>query len=280
MNPAPNYVRVRAREVVINVRDAGAPDAPAVVLMHGVTATHDYVLMRATQLERSGFRVIAYDARGHGDSTAPARPDAYGYVELLDDLLAVIDDRGVSSALLVGASLGCHTALRCALDHPGRVTGVVAVTPAYDPERHPNRDAVRRAARLAGALRSGGADAFVDAYEFPDATPTRQAAFAEAMRRQLRRHAHPEAVADALEHAMGARPFGDLGELRGIRVPVLVAATRDELDSQHPLALAHRYAEVLGGADVVCEAEGRTPLAWNGAALARHVADFAAGIEL
>lgn len=270
---------MRSRDVVLNVRDEGAAGSPAVILLHGVTATHEYVLGRATHLQRSGFRVISYDARGHGDSTAPA-PGGYGYDRLLDDLVAVMEDRGVGAAVLVGASLGCHTALRCALEHPERVRGLVAVTPAYDPERHPDEDAVRRAARLASALRRAGADGFVEAYEFPDATPTRRAAFAEAMRRQLRRHAHPAAVADALEHVMGTRPFQDLHELAGLDLPVLVAATRDELDSQHPLALAKRYAAAVPRGTLVCEAEGKTPLAWNGAALARHVADFAAGIEL
>ncbi|MBV9309349.1 MAG: alpha/beta fold hydrolase, partial [Solirubrobacterales bacterium] len=45
----------------------GAP----VILLHGLTATRRYVVMGSRALERSGFRVIAYDARGHGRS-APA----------------------------------------------------------------------------------------------------------------------------------------------------------------------------------------------------------------
>ena len=42
-----------------------------VVLLHGLTATRRYVVMGSRSLERSGHRVIAYDARGHGRS-APA----------------------------------------------------------------------------------------------------------------------------------------------------------------------------------------------------------------
>ena len=44
-----------------------------VVLLHGLTATRRYVVMGSRALERSGHRVIAYDARGHGRSVAGAR---------------------------------------------------------------------------------------------------------------------------------------------------------------------------------------------------------------
>ena len=46
---------------------------PAVVLLHGLTATRRYVVMGSRTLERSGRRVIAYDARGHGRSTPRTR---------------------------------------------------------------------------------------------------------------------------------------------------------------------------------------------------------------
>ena len=40
-----------------------------VVLLHGLTATRRYVVMGSRALERSGHRVISYDARGHGQSS-------------------------------------------------------------------------------------------------------------------------------------------------------------------------------------------------------------------
>jgi 3-oxoadipate enol-lactonase len=48
-------------------------EGPPVVGLHGLTATRRYVLMGSRQLERSGRRVILYDARGHGES--PPAPD-------------------------------------------------------------------------------------------------------------------------------------------------------------------------------------------------------------
>src|SRR6185436_18908060 len=104
-----------------------------VVLLHGLTASRRYVVMGSKSLERSGHRVIAYDARGHGRSSPAPSPEAYGYGELAGDLRAVLDERGVERAVLAGASMGAHTLLRFALDHGDRVAGLVVITPAYMP---------------------------------------------------------------------------------------------------------------------------------------------------
>src|SRR5438874_7555134 len=79
-----------------------------VVLLHGLTATRRYVVMGSKALERSGHRVISYDARGHGRSS-PA--SSYGYPELGGDLQAVMEVFGIERAVLAGASMGAHTIL-------------------------------------------------------------------------------------------------------------------------------------------------------------------------
>ena len=80
-----------------------AGEGVPVVLLHGLTATRRYVVMGSKNLERGGHRVVMYDARAHGRSD-PA--EAYGYGELADDLLAVLDDRGIDRAVLAGSSMG------------------------------------------------------------------------------------------------------------------------------------------------------------------------------
>ena len=107
--------------VRLSVEEAG--EGIPVVLLHGLTATRRYVVMGSRALERSGHRVIAYDARGHGQSTPAPAADAYGYDELAADLAAVLDELEVERAVLAGASMGAHTALRLALDAPERVAG-------------------------------------------------------------------------------------------------------------------------------------------------------------
>src|SRR6478736_1680868 len=86
--------------------DDSGGDGPAVVLLHGLTATRRYVVMGSTSLERAGNRVIAYDARGHGESDPAPSPEAYEYTDLADDLGTVLDERGIERAVLAGASMG------------------------------------------------------------------------------------------------------------------------------------------------------------------------------
>jgi len=129
-----------------------------VVLLHGLTATRRYVVMGSRALERSSHRVIAYDARGHGQSSPAPSPEAYGYDELAADLEAVLDDRGIERAVLAGASMGAHTLLRFALDRPQRASGLVVITPAFDPQTN---DEPRRLAHwdaLSDGLRTGAID--------------------------------------------------------------------------------------------------------------------------
>ncbi len=112
--------------------DPARPGLP-IVLLHGLTATRRYVVMGSRLLERSGHRVVAYDARGHGRSSPAPDPAAYGYERLARDLEAVLDALGLARAALAGASMGAHTALRFALAHPERVAALGLVTPAFDP---------------------------------------------------------------------------------------------------------------------------------------------------
>jgi len=121
----------------LDVHDSG--EGTPVVLLHGLTATHRYVVMGSKALERSGHRVIAYDARGHGQSD-PAEP--YDYPALAADLQRVLDERGIDRAVLAGSSMGAHTLLRFALEQPERALALVVITPAYDPADFPG-DLVR-----------------------------------------------------------------------------------------------------------------------------------------
>src|SRR6059058_5429639 len=87
--------------VDLAVRETGDPGGQAVIVMHGLFGTRDYVLMGSTLLEEAGFRVIMYDARGHGGSTGPDDPEAYGYDVLAEDLVAVMDAFDVGAGLLL-----------------------------------------------------------------------------------------------------------------------------------------------------------------------------------
>ena len=102
---------------------ADAGEGIPVVLLHGLTATHRYVVMGSQALERSAHRVIAYDARGHGASAPRPTPRPTATTTSRPTSLRVLDERGIDRAVLAGASMGAHTALKVALEHPDRVAG-------------------------------------------------------------------------------------------------------------------------------------------------------------
>jgi pimeloyl-ACP methyl ester carboxylesterase len=260
--------------VRLAVEEAGA--GTAVVLLHGLTATRRYVVMGSKALERSGHRVIAYDARAHGASDGAPDPRAYGYPELTADLAAVMDAGGVESAVLAGASMGAHTLLRFALDQPQRVTGLCVITPAHDPDRFDDPIRLARWDALAEGLRNGGVEGFIAAYDVGDQVPQQWRETIETVLRQrIGSHAHPDALADAIRAVPRSEPFSGLEDLAAIDRPTTVVASRDEADPGHPFALARAYADAIPGARFVTEDEGKSPVAWQGGQLSRLIADVA-----
>lgn len=109
---------------------------PVVVCLHAGVADSRAWQDIVPALVESGMRVICYDRRGFGSTTAD--PEAFSHVE---DLWAVLDHLGIQSAVLVGNSQGGRIALDATLDSPDRVDGLVLVAaaitgaPRLDPER-------------------------------------------------------------------------------------------------------------------------------------------------
>jgi pimeloyl-ACP methyl ester carboxylesterase len=244
-----------------------------VVLLHGLTATHRYVVMGSKSLERSGHDVLTYDARGHGASDpAPEGPEAYTYEHLAGDLIDVLDGAGIERAVLAGSSMGAHTAVRVALEHPERVAGLVVITPAYDPEHWPG--GLARWDALSEGFRTGGVGGFVEAYGDEGPEQWRDA-IRKVLRQRMAYHEHPGAVADALRTVPRSRPFEHRDQLREIAVPTVVVADRDEPDPGHPLAVGELYASLIPGARLVVEEEGKSPIAWQGGQISRVIAELA-----
>jgi pimeloyl-ACP methyl ester carboxylesterase len=279
-----NFVLVRYTQMTeILVERAGvelsgdeAGEGVPVVLLHGLTATRRYVVMGSKALERSGHRVIAYDARGHGRSSPAPIPEAYTYDDLGRDLEAVLDARGIERAVLAGASMGAHTLLWLALGAPDRVAGAVVITPAYDPVSHDRDGRFEYWDALADGLERGGIDGFIEASARPDVPESWQETVEKVTRQRLSQHEHLDAVADALRAVPRSRPFGEISELARISVPTVVVASADEPDPGHPQAVGEAYAATIPGARLVLDEPGRSPIAWQGSQLSRLIAEVAA----
>lgn len=260
--------------VRLSVSDDGA-GAP-VVLLHGLTATRRYVVMGSRSLQRSGHRVLAYDARGHGRSSPARASGEYEYDDLGLDLEAVMDAAGIERAVLAGASMGAHTLLWLALHRPARVAGIVAITPAYldgreaaDPARLARWDA------LSEGLRTGGIDGFIAAQGEPRVPERWRDTVVTVIRQRLSGHEHLDAVADALHVVPRSRPFHSLADLASIAVPTVVVASDDEPDPEHPRAVGEAYAQMIPDARLVTDEPGHSPIAWQGSQLSRLIAGVA-----
>jgi pimeloyl-ACP methyl ester carboxylesterase len=247
-----------------------------VLLLHGLTATHRYVVMGSTALERSGHRVIAYDARGHGHSSPAAQADAYDYENLTLDAYAVLDALGIGRAILAGASMGAHTLIRMALREPDRVGGLVVITPSYDPVTNDDPDRLAYWDALAAGLRDGGVEGFVAAYGEPEVPEAWRETVLKVVRQRLAQHNHPRAVADALNAVPRSHPFSKLSDLAAITVPTAVVASADDADPGHPQAVGVAYASVIPGANLILDEPGHSPIAWQGSQLSKVIAELAA----
>jgi pimeloyl-ACP methyl ester carboxylesterase len=260
--------------VELAVWDTG--EGVPVLLLHGLTATHRYVVMGSSRLERAGHRVITYDARGHGASSPAPDPSAYGYEELALDALAVLDELEIARAVLAGASMGAHTLLRVALEHPERVGGLVVITPAYEPGDTEDPARLAHWDALSEGLRAGGVEGFVAAYGEPRVPAPWRDTVLTVIRQRLALHEHPDAVADALAAVPRSRPFDSLAELERIAVPAAVVASDDEADPEHPQAVGEAYAAAIPSAKLVTDEPGRSPVAWQGSQLSAVIGEVAA----
>ena len=268
--------RIEGAGVELAVEIAGDPrsTAPPLVLAHGLTATRRYVVHGSKLLPRSGYHVISYDARGHGESSpAPAR-SAYEYTDLVADLGSLLDELGLARVVLAGASMGAATALAFALAQPERIAALVQITPAHLGLPRADEHELARWNALADGLERGGAEGFLQVYGDPPVEPRFRTLIREAIRQRLERHHHPGAVADAIRVVVRSTAFDGVIALERIAAPTLIVASRDELDPEHPYAIAELYREHIEGAELVSEKPGSSPLAWRGAALSRAIDDF------
>ena len=191
-------IPVRDVTYAVDRTGAGSP----VVLLHGFTGCSASWAEVSRELAHE-HDVIAIDALGHGDSSAPEDPRRYHAAEQVADLHAVLDRLGVTRAVVVGYSMGARLALAFAAAYPSRVSALVLVSGGVG-----ERDAADRASRvlsdeaLASAIQRDGIEPFVERWERLPLWTTQMKADPSVLRRQR-------------EIRMRQRPAGLAGSLRG-----------------------------------------------------------------
>ena len=105
-----------------------AGDGPAVVLLHGWPDSHRLWREQLPALHAAGFRTIAPDQRGMGESYAPPAVEDYAMHTLVGDVLGIMDAVGVERAHVVGHDFGAAVAWGLASFVPDRVDRLVALS--------------------------------------------------------------------------------------------------------------------------------------------------------
>jgi pimeloyl-ACP methyl ester carboxylesterase len=118
--------------------ERGRADGTPVIFLHGVTdswRSFEHVL----PLLPESIRAIAVTQRGHGDASRPAE---YTYTAMANDVVQLMDALRISSAVLVGHSMGSLIAQSVAIDHPDRTRGLVLVAGLHTVKGHPEVEAM------------------------------------------------------------------------------------------------------------------------------------------
>jgi pimeloyl-ACP methyl ester carboxylesterase len=95
-----------------------------VVFIHGALGSKNLWWNQVGPFSKQ-YRTIAFDVRGHGESTKPDK--GYGPKDMLDDLSALLDNLKVNRAVFVGSSMGGVLAQMFSLSNPKKVIALVLV---------------------------------------------------------------------------------------------------------------------------------------------------------
>lgn len=115
--------------VDLSVVDEG--DGEAVLFIHGFPELAYSWRHQIPALAAVGFRAIAYDQRGYGESSKPTDVGAYALTHLVDDAIGLLDRLGLERATLVGHDWGSIVVWSAALMYPDRVDRVISLNVPY-----------------------------------------------------------------------------------------------------------------------------------------------------
>lgn len=112
----------------INIHYVEMGEGPVVILVHGFPDLWYSWRHQIPALASSGYRVIAIDQRGFGDSSVPYPVSEYSQEKLCRDVLDLMDLLGINQAAIVGHDWGGSVVWNLALSAPHRFTSVCAIT--------------------------------------------------------------------------------------------------------------------------------------------------------
>jgi pimeloyl-ACP methyl ester carboxylesterase len=112
----------------IRMHFAEQGDGPLVLLCHGFPESWYSWRHQLSALAQAGFRAVAPDMRGYGETDRPEAIDQYTLLHLVGDMVGLLDALGVESAVIAGHDWGAPVAWHAALLRPDRFRGVIGLS--------------------------------------------------------------------------------------------------------------------------------------------------------
>jgi pimeloyl-ACP methyl ester carboxylesterase len=254
--------------IQFNYREEGS--GRAFFFQHGLGAdlTQPFSLFRPP----AGIRLVAFDARAHGQTNPLGGPGKIRFDTFAEDLLALMDHLQIQRAVVGGISMGAGVALNLTLRFPERVEALVLSRPAWLDA--PNPWNVKMFSLIAELIRQHGAkrgqalfkdtDAYRDVLQqWPDVAHSLALQF-ESPR--------IEETAFKLESIITDTPSPNRQAWQSIRVPALVLANRQ--DPIHPFEYGEILARSIPGAQFKEITSKSISVERHGADVQRHIGAF------
>jgi pimeloyl-ACP methyl ester carboxylesterase len=250
----------------LQVREDGRVGAPALVLIHGWTASIHW-FDRLAPLLADRYRVVRVDLLGHGGSAKPE--DGYSMTQQADRVADALVRVGVRRALVAGHSTGGEVAIALAARHP-ELTRALAVIDSEPDEKFVDPDLLARLSlkpvigqammRLAtdGTIRDGLGQAFEKGYHVPDR-------FVNDFNK-VTYNAYKKTYDESGNYVSEGRFKNDL---RSVRVPRLVIFGKDDRLVTPPLEAADFYRREFGVRVAIVPGAGHSPMVEQPQATAR-----------
>ncbi|WP_157494698.1 alpha/beta fold hydrolase [Kutzneria sp. 744] len=122
----PHNRKVHLNGIDMHVAEQG--EGPLVLLLHGFPESWFAWRHQIDAIAAAGYRVVAPDQRGYGDTSRPAAIDQYSIFHLAGDVVSLIHALGEEQAIVVGHDWGSMVAWNTALLRPDAVRGVVGIS--------------------------------------------------------------------------------------------------------------------------------------------------------
>jgi pimeloyl-ACP methyl ester carboxylesterase len=240
---------------------------PALFFIHGFP--FNQTMWKAQVALTAGrFLPIAYDLRGHGSN--PAGTGQYHFEQFIDDLIEMLDKKGISKAVMCGLSMGGYVALRALERAPERISGLILCDTRSEADS--NEAKVKRSASIKTIQNQGVStfcESFLKAVLAPE-TYTGKPAIVEQVRQMIMGNSATGIIAALL--ALAGRT--DTTEsLARIKVPTLILVGEKD-GVTPPTASEAMHQRIPGSQLAIIPHAGHLSNLENPEIFNRHLMDF------